>query len=298
MKKEKKGLTIRQRDSIAGYLFFSPWIIGFLVFTAYSVIYALRLSVNSIDKIEDGKLFMTFKGLEFFNVALRVDTVFPQALIDAALFMVCATPVVVVFSLVISLLLNHQFKGRTFFRAVFFLPVIIISGPVLTELLSGPGTMVIQPSQNAVYQIVAALPETVSKPVIYTLDNLVQIMWFSGVQTIIFLAGLQKVDSSMREAARIDGATGWEIFWKITLPAIRPLILVNAVYTIVEISNFPNNMVNYKINLHMIETARPFSLSAAMSWLYFIEILLLIGVAFLILNDWKEWRYQKKQRKL
>ena len=291
--KNKPGMTIRQRDAVAGYLFFSPWIIGFILFVAYSALYAINLSLNSVDKIDAGKMFLSFKGLEFFHYALRVDTVFPQALIDSAVFIACSTPVIVIFSLVVSLLLNNNFKGRVFYRAVFFLPVIIISGPVISELLTGSGAMVIQPSQNAVYRFVAELPEALSKPVLYTLDNLVQILWFSGVQTIIFLAGLQKVDSSVREAAKIDGATGWETFWKIVLPAVRPLILINTIYTIVEISNFPNNMVNYKINLHMIETSRPFSLSAAMSWLYSGEIFLLIGLAFLILNDWKERRYQR-----
>ena len=294
---KRRGLTIRQRDAIAGYLFFLPWIIGFVLFTAYSVIYALNLSFNSVDRINGANIETTFKGLEYYYTALRTDTVFPQALIDSAMFIICSTPIIVVFSIVIALLLNHTFPGRTFFRAVFFLPVIIISGPVLSELLSGGGAMVIQPSENAVYQFVAQLPETLSEPILYTLDNLVQILWFSGVQTIIFLAGLQKVDRAIYEAASIDGATGWETFWKISLPAIRPLILVNALYTIVEISNFPNNAVNNKIISHMFETSRPFSYSAAMSWLYFLEILLLIGVAFLILNDWKEWRYQRWLKK-
>ncbi len=292
-RKKRRGLTIRQKNAIAGYLFFSPWIIGFFLFTAYSVAYALKLSFNSVDRINGANIEMTFKGLDYYYSALRVDTVFPQALTDSAIFILCSTPVIVVFSIVIALLLNHVFPGRTFFRAVFFLPVIIISGPVLTELLSGDGAMVIQPSQNAVYQFVAQLPETLSKPVLYTLDNLVQILWFSGVQTIIFLAGLQKVDHSVFEAASIDGASGWVIFWKISLPVIRPLILVNSLYTIVEISNFPNNMVNYKIVDHMFETARPFSYSAAMSWLYFLEVLLIIGLAFLILNNWKERRYER-----
>lgn len=294
---KRPGLTIRQRDAIAGYLFFSLWIIGFVLFTAYSVGYALNLSFNSVDRIDGAQIETTFKGLEYYNAALRVDTVFPQALMDSAVFIICSTPIIVVFSIVIALLLNHAFPGRTFFRAVFFLPVIIISGPVLSELLSGDGAMVIQPSQNAVYQFVAQLPETISDPILYTLDNLVQILWFSGVQTIIFLAGLQKVDRAIYEAAYIDGATGWESFWKISLPSIRPLILVNTLYTIVEISNFPNNMVNYKIINHMFETSQPFSYSAAMSWLYFLEILLIIGLAFLILNDWKEWRYQRWLKK-
>lgn len=297
MSQKKPRLTIKQRDAIAGYLFFSLWIVGFLIFTAYSVIYALKLSVCSVDRIMAGSIKMTFKGLEYYNVALRVDTTFSKALFEAAMLIICSTPVILVFSLVIALLLNQKFLGRTFFRVIFFLPVIIISGPVLAELLTGNGAMVIQPSQNAVYQFIASMPSGIAKPVLYTLDNLVQILWFSGVQMIIFLAGLQKVDRSIYEAASIDGATAWEKFWEITLPSIRPLILVNAVYTIMELSNFPNNSVNNKIMNHMFETSRPFSFSAAMSWIYFIEILLLIGAAVLILNDWKEMKYKRWLKK-
>ena len=108
------------------------------------------------------------------------------------------------------------------------------------------------------------------------------ILWFSGVEIIIFLAGLQKISPSLYEAASIDGAGKWEQFWEITLPHIAPLAMICAVYAVVDISNYSNLDINAKITSHMFDTSRIYSFSAAMSWIYFAVLLVILLAVFLL----------------
>ena len=186
-----------------------------------------------------------------------------------------------VFSLIIAILLNKNFVGRTVFRVLFFLPVIIMSGSVIQELL-GSYTIDFASMSETVYNFLNTLPEIFRKPIFFALENLVLILWYSGVQILLFLAGLQKVNRSLYEAAEIDGAGAWQKFWKITLPHVRPMILLNAIYTVMEIANSANNEVADKIAAHMFEVNRPFSFSAAMSWLYFLAVCGMLLVVFIL----------------
>lgn len=285
MKKHRHSLTIKQRNSITGYLFFSPWIIGFLIFTLYPIIYSIRISLNELMITTNG-IIMSYKGFKYYNEAINVDTSFTTYLWDSVLFVACATPIILVFSLVIAMLLNKKYPGKSFFRGVFFLPVIIMSGPTISELLSQYGIDL--SSKAAINAFLSNLPDLASRPVFFVLQNLVLILWFSGAQILIFLAGLQKVSPEIYEAASIDGATAWEKFWKITLPFVKPLALVNAIYTVMEIANYSNLQINNKISSHLLEVNRAYSYSAAMSWIYFLVVLLLLFIVFIIFGGLKK----------
>lgn len=286
---KKIHMSMRAREYGTGYLFFLPWIAGFLLFTAYPVLFALRLSFNKVD-IEPQGMVQSFVGLYFYHYALRVDTTFGTNLISMVVSIVCAAPIILVLSMIVAMLLNQKFPGRTLLRAIFFLPVIFLSGPVLSELLTGNGAIVVQPSTSSLYHIIQTLPPVFSSPILYALDNFVMILWMSGVQIIIYLASLQKIDPGLYEAASIDGATAWEKFWKITLPFLHPTILLNAVYTVVDLSNAPGNPISKTIETHMFEEGRQYSYSAALSWLYFVLVLILLLITFLVCNDWKSMR--------
>jgi ABC-type sugar transport system permease subunit len=122
------------------------------------------------------------------------------------------------------------------------------------------------------------------------LNTFVRILWFCGVQIIIFLVALQKIDRSMYEAASIDGATAWESFWRITLPYIKPIIMLNCIYTIIEMGTAADDPTNIKIVGSIRDIARPYSYAAALSWIYAACLLVLIVIVFLLFNDWKERR--------
>lgn len=276
------------RNTIAAYLFILPWIIGFFAFTFGPMVYSIYLSLCNVRTTPRG-MDPVFQGLKHYIYAFTQDTYFPTALIQGIIYIVLCTPLIIVFALIISLLLNNNFKGRTLFRAIYFLPVIIISGPVMAELTNNNAAQVISPSMSIVYKLFAEIP-ILGSPITYAFNNIVMILWFSGVQVLIFLAGLQKIDKSLYEVAKIDGASDWEMFWKITIVQIKPLMLVNTIYTILELASFSNNGINKHIVNNMFITDRLYAYSTAISWIYFVAILLIIGIAFLILREKKERR--------
>jgi oligogalacturonide transport system permease protein len=288
-KKEKSfagKLTIHQKSAIRGYMFLLPWIIGFIVFTAFPFFYSIYLSMSKVTITPTG-IVTQWNGFNNYWDIFTKDVDFLPALTDSIVFVGLSTPLIIVASLLIALMLNKQFKGRTVFRAIYFLPVIIMSGPVLSELLANKAVNIIQPTKFAIYEFFRSLPLNLGAPILYLFDKIIIILWFSGVQILIFLAGIQKIDKALYEAAQIDGASSWVIFWKIILPQIRPLILVNTIYTIVDLATFPTNAINVEISSKMFQTGRVYSYSAAMSWIYSLIILAILGVAFLILKERK-----------
>ena len=281
MKNKKHGLTLKQRGALHGYAFISIWIISFFVFVLYPVIYSMILSVNAI-KIRPEGIIYTFKGLFFYDYALNELPHFRNCL-AVQLQMVCGmTPVILVLSLIVAMLLNGKFRGRALFRAIFFMPVIIMSGPVISSLL-GQYALDFSTNSRIVYDLLSYMPSALASPVEYVLNNLVKILWMSGVQILIFLAGLQSIGSEVYEAASIDGAGAWEKFWQITLPHISPMILICAVYTVIDTANYnEGGNINALINSQIFDANYMYSYAAAMSWMYFAVIAAVLGLVLLI----------------
>ncbi len=276
-------LSKKARKAIVGYLYIMPWITGFIIFTAYPFFYSLYLSFFNLDFTVFG-INTTFVGLKHYIYAFRVDANFPIQFWDTIISIALSTPLILVFSLIAALLLNNKLKARAFFRLLYFLPVVIISGPVISELIINNAAQIVDPRKYFIYNFFSVLPNTISYPFIYMFNNLVLILWFSGVQIILLLAGLQKINVGIYEAAKIDGANNWVIFWKMTLPLIKPFLLVTAIYTIVDLASFANNAVNTSISQRMFDVDKPYSYSAALSWIYFVSVMILIGIAFLLLK--------------
>lgn len=284
--RHNRTLSFRGRSTLVGSLFFLPWLIGFLAITAYPLVYSLIICFNQV-QIKPGAIEFEPIGWEYFRQALTVDTEYPTKLIGSVSNVAMGTPLVVVFSLVIALLLNGQFRGRTLYRIVFFLPVVIMSGPVMTELMQESSAMRIDMDIMGIKNILAELDGKWAGLLLAFMNSFVRILWFCGVQMIVFLAGLQKIDRNMYEAAAIDGATAWESFWKITLPHIRPIILLNTIYTIIEMGSASDDATNGKIVGAIRDIARPYSYAAVLSWIYAFCLLMLILIAFLLLRPRK-----------
>lgn len=284
--KPRRSLRPRTRSTITGTLFFLPWLIGFFAITAYPLVYSLVICFNQV-QIKPGAIELKPIGWEYFRQAFAVDTEYPTKLLSSLASVLMGTPLVVVFSLVIALLLNRRFRGRTVYRIVFFLPVVIMSGPVMSELMTESSAMSINMDIMGLRSILMELDYGWARILLTFLNSFVRILWFCGVQIIVFLAGLQKVDRNMYEAAAIDGATAWEAFWKITLPHLRPIILLNAIYTIIEMGTAADDATNGKIVGAIRDIARPYSYAAVLSWIYAFGLLLLILLAFLLLRPRK-----------
>ena len=243
--KAKKKKTLAQKNAIAGYLFILPFIIGFIAFLGYPLIESIQMSLSEVT-VGNGGFSMRFIGINNFKKAFTVDPEFNRFLTESISSMLYKVPATLVFSFFVALLLNQEFKGRGFVRAIFFLPVILSSGVIVgleynNTLLQGMEDVVKESGGNssitATLQTILDTGGMGSKFFGYVfdiLDSVYDIAIAAGIQIIIFLSGLQTISTSMYEAAKIEGCTAWESFWKITFPMVSSLILVNIVYSIID----------------------------------------------------------------
>ncbi len=297
LKKIKPG-RLERREANFGLLFMIPWFIGAVLLLAYPLGMSFWYALNNI-KITPQGLNMVFQGYGNFTQILLSDADFPVELMDYILTTVISAPIIVVFALIIAMMLNQPIKGKGFFRMIFFLPVIIVSGPILGMLTEqGAGSISAIDTQAITNAISGVLPTMIAEPISELFENMITILWYSGVQILIFLSGLQKIDKSMYEAAKIDGGSGWECFWKITLPNLKSMILLNTVYTIVFISNNDQNAIIELIKASMFSGTKEkgYGYASAMAWLYSIIVLLIVGLFALLLTTRKD-AYEKQVKK-
>ncbi|NQX47914.1 sugar ABC transporter permease [Paenibacillus tritici] len=275
-----------------GFFYVLPWLLGFIFFFLIPLLSSLRYSLSSVQANSDG-LIIHFSGLQNYVEALTVNTEFNRSLADAILNMVINVPLIVIFSLFLAVLLNQKFIGRSLARSIFFLPVILASGVIL----SLESTSLIQAvnDQNAGAGAIqglgtfelegmmldAGLSEWVVDYLTSAVGRIYDIVSQSGVQILIFLAGIQTISPQLYEASKMEGATGYEAFWKITFPMVSPLILVNAIYTIID--SFSNNAMTDLIRETGF-TQFNFGLSSAMAWLYFAAVALILAVSSYLIS--------------
>ncbi len=299
-KKDGKAYRFFHSETFAGYLFLLPWLIGFCAFVAYPIIQTLIFSFGDVE-IRPGEINTTFIGFDNYAKALLKDSNFTKALGDYATEIILYVPVITVISLILAMLLNSKLKGTGFFRTVFFFPVIITSGPVI-KMFIDQGVASFPGIEDLIdfTQLAETLPQFLVDALQFLTSEFIMILWFSGIQILVFMTGLQKMDKSMYEAAKIDGATKWEMFWKITLPALNPTIVLNVVFTVVMQSIFSLNPIITKIQTDMNATdgSGGYGYASAMAWIYFIVMLLILGLAVLIFkkHEKREIRVRRLKR--
>ncbi len=277
-------------------VFLLPWLIGFALFFLAPLLQSLSFGFHELVPTREG-YELHFKGLENFSKAVYVHPLFNQYLSNSVGHMVVNVPLIIFFSLFAATLLNQRFLGRSAVRAIFFLPVILASGVIVTiQEASFMSQFMNQSTANGVVEGAGnmlrgielenmLLHSGVSPLIVEYLTDAVnriyEIVSKSGVQILIFLAGLQSISPSLYEASRIEGATGYEAFWKITFPMISPLIMTNVIYTIID--SFSHNAVT-KLISDVAFINLDFGLSSAMSWIYFGTIALILAVSSYIIS--------------
>lgn len=266
-------------------MFILPWLTGFLLFVFWPIIQSFYFSLNTIRLRPTGRVYR-FEGFGNYQDVWLKDMLFVQELIGFLMSTILRVPVIVVFALIIAMLLNRKIKFKGLLRTIFFLPVIIASGPVMNQLISQGATSIPMMDLSTINGILFQyLPTWLASPISGLFAEIIIILWYSGVQILIFLAGLQKIDRSLYEAAKIDGGSAWECFWKITLPILKPLILLNAVYTLITLSNSGQNNIITLIYNNMFAATRGYGFASAMAWMYAIIILVMVGIIFLLFKD-------------
>jgi ABC-type sugar transport system permease subunit len=288
-----KRVTYAQKKARMGFIYVLPWLLGFIFFFMIPLLTSLRYSLSKIEANSDG-IIVHFQGFANYWHALTVDTEFNRTLTESILNMVINVPLIVVFSLFLSVVLNQKFFGRTAARAIFFLPVILASGVIMS--LESTSLVQAISDQNASGSVVsggigtmeltrmmlrAGVSEGIVDYLVGAVGRIYQIVSQSGVQILIFLAGIQSISPQLYEASKIEGATGYEAFWKITFPMVSPLILVNVVYTIID--SFSSNAMTDLIRDTGFKSFN-FGLSSAMAWVYFLAIALILGISTFIIS--------------
>jgi oligogalacturonide transport system permease protein len=281
----RRELKHSTREALYGYSFVLIWIVGFALFTLVPLIQTFLYSMNEVTVTATG-ISLNYVKWANYTRALLTDPNFVELLIAYAVQTLVSVPIVLIFSMIIALLLNLNFKFKGVFRTIFFLPVVITSGPVIQELTAQGATSVPGIAQSAaVTNFLLTLPRYLRTPVEYLLTSFILILWFSGVQILIYLASLQKIDKSIYEAASIDGASAWESFWKITLPSLNTTTIIIAVYTVITLSHFSENKVIKYIYAQTYAVGSGIGYSSAMSFLYFFVLILLLAIVYFLLNS-------------
>ncbi|MBQ9922776.1 MAG: sugar ABC transporter permease [Clostridia bacterium] len=303
--KKKKPRSLEKARSKAGWFFIMPFLATFIAVYIPIIIDSIKYSFNRIEMLKGGGYTLNFVGWQNYSEALFVNPNFVKVLTSGIQQLLFDIPAIVIFSLFIAVVLNQKMPGRAIFRAIFFIPVIISTGIVesidssnamldymgsTSTIDTGTGT------QNQAAEIISAMDiqklfanmkvgTELVEYVVTMVNNIYSIVNRSGVQMLIFLAGLQSISPAIYESAYMEGASSWETFWKITFPMISPMILVNAIYTVIDSFTSESNQVMTFIN-SVYNGGEPNGdvISSAMSWMYFLLVILIIAVVSLVLS--------------
>ena len=286
-----KKLSYERKKSYYGYVFISLWAVGFIFLFLLPFITSVRYSLSSVT-IKQGYVGLKACGFNNFVNLFVKNPDFLPAFTETVTTVAAKSPLIIIFSLFIAVVLNQKFKGRTFFRAVFFLPV-IIAGGIAIEIINGNyflGLISSGDRSNALFQsqsiaaslTSAGIPQTAVDYILKTVEEIFGLVWNSGIQILIFIAGLQSIPSTLYEVANVEGSNGWTTFWKITVPMLAPMLVVNIFYTVVD------NMISYSNSMFKLiddyMNALKFDQAAAMSVICFAVIFIAVVLIYIIGN--------------
>ncbi len=293
---KKVTLSLERKKSLFGYVFVSPIILGLLLIYIPSLVQSIQYSFSqNAGRYGEKNIYV---GWDNYHDALFVETDFLQTVYSSTIALLPQIFIILIFAFFMANILNQNFRGRSIARVIFFIPVVLSTGIVtyfdnLSSLqdqyqsgekldvgggVAGFNTMEIEA------MVLSALGSSGLATVVSgAIKGLYTVITSSGVQMLIFLSGLQSISINMYEAAKVEGATGWEVFWKISFPMISPLILVNLLYTVIDLfTSMDNATISFIAKYY--ENVATYSLASAFSWMYAVLLLLFVGVVYLLVN--------------
>lgn len=282
-----KSMSLKDKEALKSYMFFIPLIIGLIIFFLIPTVKSFLFSLSDVTSGADGYSF-SFSGISAYRDALFDHTSYRQTVVSSAIKVVTTTPLIILFSFFIASVLNQKFRGKTFFRVIFFLPVILTVMNAQTNTMENnmgvfssykntEETVVSFTTQITEFMIQSGISEDIAGSITTLADSVYDVIELSAIQILILLIGMQAISPSLYEAARVEGATSWESFWKITVPMVSPMIMTCVIYTIIDSFTSSGNSV---MSL-MSDTAFSdlnFSLASAMGWIYFAIIAVILGI--------------------
>jgi len=274
-------ISFEAKKKWIGFMFVVPWLIGFINFFFIPIINSIRFSISKI-MIDNGPIY-EYLGFTQYKYLFLSDATFFTDMLKTSGGVFLDVLMVIVFSLFFSLILVQKFRGRLLARAMFFLPVIVASGAVIKSIrfdASASGQFELSVLQSILQN--ANLSNDLVGLIVRTMEQMFQIIWKCGIQILIFMAGLQSIPSTIKEAAYVEGATGWEYFWKITFPMVMPLIQLNIIYTIIDsFTDYTNPIIQ---RIYALNQQLDYSFSSTIAWSYFSIIFIIAIVLYMILG--------------
>lgn len=291
MSKRPKSRSYEQKKRRVAYWFLLPWMIGTVFFFFRPMIESVMYSLGTFSITDEG-YSVTVTGFSHYIEIFTGDADYIRNILDSFKNMLLTVPTIVMLSLFFAILLDRKFRGRTFFRALFFLPVLVgsgallsmIGGDVVADNMISAGS-VSHLFQSSFLQSVlreSGVAESVVSSLTALVDSVFSLLWKSGIQILIFLAGLSGIPDSLYEVASIEGATKWECFWKVTFPMLSSTLLIGLIYTIVD--SFTDNADPVMAQIDTLSKQMFIEESQAMAWSYFGLVLIVIVAVYLLVD--------------
>ena len=294
MNKSRKKLSFRTMWKIHGLIFASPFIIGFVAFFLVPLVQTIYYSLNKVGVADQGGMSFEWNGIQNYIDLFRTEvTTGNQTMIrlftEENLTMLISLPMIVVFSLFMALLANQKFRGRAVVRLLFFLPIILGIDVVIDMLAVTAGNTSLDTGSNLLAGSYVTIflvrtlnvPMRILYPIMTYVENIFELISQAGVQTLVYLTALQSISPTLYEVAKMEGATAYETFWKVTIPSIMNITFVVVIYTIVDLF----------LKSSIAEEAYAFAFSqgkigvgSALSVVYILNVILVLAVAALLLR--------------
>ena len=282
-------LSFPKKTALWGVIFLLPWLLGFFLLFLTPMVELVTYSFHEVKIVPLGGVSKTPVGLENYRQALLVDATYVPMLVSTLTETLLFTPLIIVFSLLCAILLNGNFRGRTVARAVFFIPIIMATGLLMQRVTNLSGQMMGEGQNENVYGAASIARLIMSlgigkQLVQYLLDavnNIFEIVSLSGIQILIFLAALQGISPSLYEVAKIEGATGYETFWKVTVVMVSPMIFTCTIYTLADLF-MRSDIVELVYTIGFKQSRH--GMAAAMSCIFVLMNVLVICIAALLIR--------------
>jgi ABC-type sugar transport system permease subunit len=288
------NMSLKRKKAVFGFLLLTPYLIGFVLFFVLPVIKSLVFSFNNItSEVGRGVIYRPV-GLNHYIRLFTTEVAFRERLVSNVVDLYVNVPMIVIYSLFIAVVLNKRFRGRNFAKVIFFLPVIITSGVMLSMESSdyllqsvqktiSEGNELLETYNAAFFDIKTVflrmqISEEILKYLMAIIQRFYDIVISSGVPITLLLAALQSISPSVYESAAIEGATAWEAFWKITLPLVSPYVFMCAIYAIIDSFTNPSNKVIEYIMTTAYGPTLSYGYASAMTWIYFIVIAIFLSI--------------------
>lgn len=283
-----KRLRYETKKKWIGFAFAVPWVIGFITFFLVPMIISVRFSVSNVSPGATG-INYEYIGFGNFKYLFVSDPDFTVTMMKTVGTVFKDLLLVIAFSLFMALILVQKFRGRLLARTMAFLPVIVASGAVLGiingdsysgQMMQGESSQINLSVLSEILENTGLASDTISS-VVSAVSGIFEIVWKCGIQTLIFMAGLQAIPVSVKEAAKVEGATSWEFFWKITFPMLLPMLQLNVIYTIINSFTDSSNKIIERI--FSLNSQLNYSYSSAIAWTYFAIVFVLIGIIYAVI---------------